>query len=449
VNDDQHPAQCPCECHCAPFDQRRRDLLKALGLAALDGILGASPVFAHASGICPCGEPEPGVTPVACERPPFKTHDGSVYVPNKATPPKISGAQQSIWMGNGRPPKGDPAEAKWFQQQIANLSKNAPTFGPRKDEFLPNLLVRASTGDRGARPIDPFWESPDVLLLPNQQAATAPAFPSNPSVTATAGQPHTIYAHVWNLGKAPVYRARVEFYWVNPSLGISQADANFIGATWVDLANRFTLYPTWTTVTESYGTWASQGCHAIVKCPVTWTPVYQDSGHECLVVRVFDPILDAISPLQFSAGDDRHVGQHNISVAQAHSPATVDFDLELGYPTEETTAELSVEMLGPASMNWLQLYAWQRNYQFKRTSSPVTAGFTAPYPAVQGQPILQKHYLPKIMFKQTCTPLKVHFHASANNLMPNDAQVLRVRHTVSGKTVGGYTVVLLKPEGKK
>jgi hypothetical protein len=48
-------------------------------------------------------------------------------------------------------------------------------------------------------------------------------------------------AHAWNLGKAPAYRVRVEFYWFNPSLGISRADANLAGATWIDLANRFTL----------------------------------------------------------------------------------------------------------------------------------------------------------------------------------------------------------------
>jgi hypothetical protein len=445
-DDDQHPDQCSCPCHSGSFDTGRRDVLKVLGLAALGGLMGAIPPFAHASGICACGQPDTHLPPATCKLPLFKTHDGSVYVPNKATPPKINGATQPIWVGNGRPLKGDPAEAKWFQQQVANIRKNGPTFGPRKNEYLPYLLIRASTGDRGARPIDPFWESPDIFLLPNQQAANAPAFPTNPSVIATAGQPHTIYAHVWNLGKAPVYRARVEFYWVDPSLAISQANANFIGATWVDLANRFTLYPTWTNVTESYGTWSSQGCHAIVKCPVTWTPQY--AGHECLVVRVFDPVLDAISPLQFHAGDDRHVAQHNFMVAQAHSPVSVDIDLDLGYPAAETMAELSVEMLDPASMNWLQLYAWQRNYKFNRTSSPITAGFAAPYLAAQGKGPLNKQYLPKVSFKQTCAPLKVHFHASADNLNPDDAQVLRLRHIVSGKTVGGYTVVLLKQKEK-
>jgi hypothetical protein len=51
----------------------------------------------------------------------------------------------------------------------------------------------------------------------------------NPPVlggVAVANVSNTLYAHVWNLGKAPAYRVRVEFYWFNPSLGISRTDAN-------------------------------------------------------------------------------------------------------------------------------------------------------------------------------------------------------------------------------
>lgn len=166
------------------------------------------------------------------------------------------------------------------------------------------------------------------------------------------------------------------------------------------------------------------------------------------MVRVFDPVLDGVSPLQFHAGDDRHVAQHNLMIAQAHSPVSVDIDLDLGYPAAQTMAELVVEPLDPASINWLQLYAWQRNYKFNRPSIPITAGFSAPYLAAGAKGPPTKQFRPKVSFKQTCAPLKVHFHASADNLNPDDAQVLRLRHIVGGKTVGGYTVVLLKQKEK-
>src|SRR5207249_200514 len=131
--------------------------------------------------------------------------------------------------------------------------------------------------------------------------SSAPLFPASLGGVAQAGAPNTLYAHVWNFGKAPAYRVRVEFYWFNPSLGISRADANLIGAAWMDLSNRFTLQPTWSTVTKSYGEWVTQGCHAIVRCPVSWIPTFENNGHECLVVRTFEPMMDALAADEFSA----------------------------------------------------------------------------------------------------------------------------------------------------
>jgi hypothetical protein len=143
----------------------------------------------------------------------------------------------------------------WFRGKIKDILRNGPTFGPRKDEYLPYLMIRATSGDRGGRPIPGgvFWESPDIFVTANQDATSAPLNPPLLGGVAQANVPNTIYAHVWNLGKSPAYRVRVEFYWFNPSLGISRADANLVGATWVDLANRFTLYPKWVEVKEPYG----------------------------------------------------------------------------------------------------------------------------------------------------------------------------------------------------
>jgi len=64
----------------------------------------------------------------------------------------------------------------------------------------------------------------------------------------------------------------------------------------------------------------SHGSHAIVRCPQTWVPPYVNDGHECLVVRALEPMMDAVSPDQFSSAADRHVAQRNIAVAQAASP---------------------------------------------------------------------------------------------------------------------------------
>lgn len=425
---------CQCPCHTGPADPGRRNLLKGLGLMTLGGLAGGNIVVAHAMNVCDCGKP------IKCPPPHIHLQPGTVNIPQNGPPLSTQTSGVPPW-NIGKPPAGDPGQIPWFKGQIQNILKNGPKFGPRKDEFLPYLLIRGAAGDRGARPIDPFWESPDIFVVPNEDAAAAPPLPATFGGIAQASAPNTLYAHVWNFGKAPVSRARVEFYWFNPSLGITQADANLIGATWVDLANRFTLFPSWVAVNKPYGQWMTQGCHAIVRCPVSWTPQFQNNGHECLVVRVFEPILDAISPSQFSASSDRHIAQRNIAVVQAHSPAAIDLTLNLGYPTGSAQAEVQVATDAPATMEWLKLYAGSRNPVFNATTSSVTAGFSIPSREIVTPPHV---FHPQIKFHQQCHPLKVGFHAETPDLKPNEAQILRLRHLVDGKVVGGYTIVFVK-----
>ena len=112
------------------------------------------------------------------------------------------------------------------------------------------------------------------------------------------GQPNTVYAHVWNLGRAPLTGVVVSFYWFNPSLAIDGAHAHLIGQTRVDLGPR-----------------NSPLCHKLVKCPKAWVPVMENGGHECLVVKVWG-FGDAVADTQWSPWLDRHVAQRNVSVVQ-------------------------------------------------------------------------------------------------------------------------------------
>jgi len=98
----------------------------------------------------------------------------------------------------------------------------------------------------------------------------------------------------------------VEFYWCNPSLGINSENAQIIGAAYVDLGNRF-----------------SRNAWQIVKYPQTWIATFENRGHECLVVRVFEPLLDQVSNSVWEVTKDRHTAQRNIAVVEAQSPATL------------------------------------------------------------------------------------------------------------------------------
>ena len=170
----------------------------------------------------------------------------------------------------------------------------------RSDRFLPYLLIRSVPGDRGTRPINVcFWESPDIWTAPGDPAAALDIPPTHGGVVIV-GQPNTLYAHVWNLGRAPLMGVRVEFYWFNPSLGIQASTAHLIGVTSVDLGAR-----------------SQNSCHRLVKCPVAWVPVIENGGHECLVVRVSglgDPPSVAHS---WDPWADRKTAQRNISVVPA------------------------------------------------------------------------------------------------------------------------------------
>jgi hypothetical protein len=452
------PTSYPCCCACHPQLVVHRQPRCGCGKPAVPPKGHACCCHCHAQievhykPCCDCGKPVVPPKPSCCP-PPIQPQPGTGEVPQDTPPPKPKTSPVPPWTV-GKPEPGSPGEIPWFRGIIGGIGRNGPTFGPRKDEYLPYLLVRTSSGDRGNRPLSGvFWESPDIFVAPNLEADTAPLMPPTLGGVAKANQPNTLYAHVWNLGKAPAYRVRVEFYWFNPSLGISRADANLIGAAWIDLGNRFNTQSDWTEVQTSYGKWMSKGSHAIVRCPVTWVPKFENDGHECLVVRVLEPILDAVGPNQYSAAQDRHVAQRNISVVQAASPAEIDLTLDLGYADAPGDAEVEVELDAPSAMEWLQLYAGNRTPGFTAPAAGVVAGLMPPTAisarAVQLQqlpyncrvPLLK----PREKFHRGCDPLRITFHASVQDLRPHQAQVLRIKQKQGSNIIGGYSVVLIKP----
>jgi hypothetical protein len=409
----------------------------------------------HHEARCRCGGPI--VPPCRCGKGPHDgecpppdrgPHPGTVELPQDTPPPHFPTYPEPP-RSTGKPPAGDAAEVPWFRGQVGGITVRGPKFGPRKDEFLPYLLVRTTSGDRGRRPVQGvFWESPDIYIDPDHGADAAPLLPPTAGGLARAGRPNTLYAHVWNLGKAPAYRVRVEFYWFNPSLGITRADANLVGAAYVDLQNRFTTYPAWTQATGPTGAYASRGSHAVVRCPTTWVPTFENNGHECLVVRAFEPFLDAVSPDQFNASGDRHVAQRNIAVVQASSPAAIDLALDLGYLDRPADVEVEVEAAPPSAMEWLKLL----DRTLAERSAPaggVVAGLLAPSAGAAPLrladvgfdargPLLQ----PRQKFHRGCDRLHIGFHASADDLAADRAQVFRVRQSRDGDVLGGYSVVL-------
>jgi hypothetical protein len=194
----------------------------------------------------------------------------------------------------------------------------------------------------------------------------------------------------------------------------------------------------------------SRGAHAIVTCPQTWVPVYLNDGHECLVVRVGDAMMDPVATNQFSPVADRHVGQRNIAVVRAASPAQITLNLDLGWHDRPGAAEVDVVTEPPGTMEWLQLYAGNRKPGFRAPAQLVVAGLLPPMPDGMELPDIdalppdcrQPLLRPRERFRRGCDPLRIPFYAALPDVGEQEAQVLRVRQRIEGVLVGGYTVVL-------
>jgi hypothetical protein len=167
----------------------------------------------------------------------------------------------------------------------------------RADEILPYLLVRAIPGDRGSRPLWPpvaCWNSPDILLM---QGGSGPFDPAVAVVSPTVEETYRVFVHVWNLGPAPAYGARVRVWWVEPGFfggtGDPRYTPHFIGGRYLDLGDR-----------------TSGNAHRLVEVG-RWTVIGNQEAHECLLAvldSALDPWTGALN------GNDRHVGQRNLTL---------------------------------------------------------------------------------------------------------------------------------------
>lgn len=191
------------------------------------------------------------------------------------------------------PDKPDPERVKQVTAWLHD--KRHPS---RQDGLWPYLLIRAQQGDTGVRqpPVSYFWESPDIRVY---QGDVHDPNSATPVLHPTPGFPHSVFVHVWNLGRLPALGVNVRAWWANPSFSFdanSPEPPHYIGGTRVNLGDR-----------------TSADCHQLVRIEGLWTPVVENGGHECLLAvtsHVMDPATGG-----FAASADRHVGQRNVTLA--------------------------------------------------------------------------------------------------------------------------------------
>jgi hypothetical protein len=190
-----------------------------------------------------------------------------------------------------------------IKQHVDKLIKKGKS---RQDSFLPYLLVRCKPGDHGIRNPRPSncWGSPDIIIV---QGDTND--PTGGTDTITYNVPHSIFVHVWNLGRLDAIGVKLSVYWAdpgyfgNPMTGeVSTQDdpvyRHYIGGMYLNLPDR-----------------NQPGCHRIFKIPQLWTPLIGDytylEGPSVLLAKV-ECITDVAKPGIFDASSDRHVGHKKI-----------------------------------------------------------------------------------------------------------------------------------------
>ncbi|MBC7592357.1 MAG: hypothetical protein H7288_00155 [Kineosporiaceae bacterium] len=298
---------------------------------------------------------------------------------------------------------------------------------------MPFLFIRANAGDTAARPLNGvFWESPDIFVLPGISPDYAPAVPAKLGGVAESGKDNTLYAHVWNLGQAAAHEVLVEFYWFDPTLGFSGADAHLVGFVYTTLRAR-----------------GERGSHRVVKCPTSWKAQYLNGGHECLVVRLSDRYADPLSDPAWDASQNRHIGQRNIHVmSAAEAAAQPTLGINVG-PLFGRPAQLAVQRANAATMPWLHLVTMDRANGLGTGAATGDVGITSatatgsPLPNLGVVPNPRTAGLIGDSAAATGDGQQVGFVATDGDPGAGNAHVYRISGSQNGQVFGGYTVVVV------
>jgi hypothetical protein len=328
---------------------------------------------------------------------------------------------------------------KNFAPQFPALSFPAET----RLHHTPWLLVRTFLGDTGARPLASnvvFWESPDVWVV--SAAGINQPLP---------GQKNSVFARVSNLGRQIATGVQVRFWWANPSLAITEANAHLIGIGFTNI---------------------QAGSTVDVECPEPWIPVVENGGHECLLAEAFIPNFDPLTA-PMDPVDDRHVGQKNeqlVLVSPGHSFSvrfeTINISGFALPVTLNVHPVLRQTALSPLLTGRTQLAAL--NVRPATTSLPISlkiAEQATEFSAVSAtfaRRLLSTTLMAEKGTLNICSsPAQLtrtaHFEpwevrsAELSGRVPSNAQpgqsfLLRIQQTVGGIVTGGYTVHVVVSE---
>lgn len=183
---------------------------------------------------------------------------------------------------------------------------------------------------------------------------------------------------------------------------------------------------------------------------MSWRATYVNGGHECLVVRVSDSVMDPLAAPAWDARLNRHIGQRNIHVMSAEEAAgKPTLPIAVG-PLFGRTAIVDVARADANTMPWLHLVTGDRKATFGTALPTGDTGLTAPTPAGTPLPNLAAVRDPRSAgligngHAVDGDGQQVGFHATDGDPGNGNARVYRVSGTQNGALIGGYTIVVLE-----
>ena len=378
-----------------------------------------------------------------CPPPPMPCHEGTVKLPPHDPPPAVMPSRPTTDAAG----KGDPGEPVGSGSRSRGIEHGGPTFGPRKNEYLPYLLVRSNPGDRGARPVTGvFWDRPTSSSRP-APPATAPLMPADRRCRQRRSAHHALRARVEPRTGAGLGRVRgVLLVPPEPRLQLRERTAS--APRWSTSATASPAPPTGARSRAAGDRYLTRGCHAIVRCPETWVPTWENGGHECLVVRVFEPFMDAVALTNYDA-------RSTATSASATSPSSRPLR-----PPPSISLDVGPTAARPRRGGGERRLTRPRcpgSTSRRSRGNPAAAGRGAG----RGRPAPAHHRLGPAGELPDSRPNNAGRSSASGNgstrlrstadRIPRrgqpragEAHVLRVRQRVEGTLVGGYTVVLCK-----
>jgi hypothetical protein len=177
-----------------------------------------------------------------------------------------------------------------------------------------HLYIKDNDGDVGGEPSNvggiPFWESPDIFVIPQSTGAPKPSDVA-PAVELTAGQPYNVFLRVHNeFGCNSVYGPINVFVdAADPDIGLANWEKVTDGA---DLGHYTTYGSTSTIIAPAYGL-------GIIG-PFPWTP--GDGGHKCLLAAISasnetPPSASPNPPVLPPAYISNQIAQRNVQIGSS------------------------------------------------------------------------------------------------------------------------------------